>query len=170
MCDPDITLEQLHNPRLFIQLTPNSKFINSETLYLAIDDKNPIHCERVLNNDENFIEFTNEDGQGVAQQRKYLKRSIGKGKGKLNLYRKDLYRPREEYLKLIEGTEPTDYDRTNKNRKIERYLRGEDNMREISQYLGGKKYKRKTKRTNKKRTNRTKRTKRTKRRQTRTRR
>ena len=159
MCDPSITLEQLHNNALFIKLNPNDKFINGETLYLAIGDQNPIYCEQVVNNDKYFIEFTNNSGTASdwgKGTKNYLKKSINKG---INIYRKNVLGNRREFFSVLEGTDPNDRSH------IERYLRSPDMGKEVGSYVpiqypsGGKKYRKKrTKRT--KRTNRKKRTRR----------
>jgi hypothetical protein len=162
MCDPSITLEQLHNNELFIQLRPNDKFINGETLYLAINDKNPIFCEQVVRNDKHTIEFTNNSGTQSNQMmgtKNYLKRSINNG---INIYRKNVLGNRRQILSVLEGTEPNDRSH------IERYLRSPDVGKEVGSYIplpsGGKKYRKKrtkrTTKTNRKKSNRKKRTRR----------
>jgi len=132
MCDTKFTLEQLHNPILFTELTPKSEFINGETLYLAPSDKIPILCERVLRNDEEpFIEFTNNSKTVPGSNRKFLKRSIGKS---INIYRKN------------ESSGDLESELSNESHTPRVFESSDGKGNYASLPSGGKKYKRKTKR------------------------
>jgi hypothetical protein len=149
MCDPSITLEQLKDPSLFDKLNQNSAdYVVGEIVYMYARPYG-VACQEVIDIAPFHVKFRclhSQSGYGESEER-----WLGKSRIHELLYRPKNFQNRKEYLKVLEGTAPS-------NKSIQRYLRSPDNMREISKYLGGKKYKR---------TNKTKRKKRTKRRQTR---
>ena len=151
MCDTSITFEQLNDPSLFDKLRPDSNVTVGEILYLGIGGG--VLCEEVTQARPSsaFIKLRTLHSNHWPKlgERAYNRGLFGTG---ILLFRRiPIFENRKEFLSVLEGTAPS-------NKSIQRYLRSEDNMREISQYLGGKKYKR---------TNKTNRKKRTKRRQTR---
>jgi len=185
MCDPSITLKKIYDPKLFTELGSDSEYKIGEILYMYTDDipekTKFLSCLQVVEYDPVFIKFLNVKSKAEKIFRRETIGHVSKKFINFHLFRENIFTKRQEYLKLIEGTNtknplrpgtnipvmpgtdiPANEHRP-RNSGAERYLRSEDNMREISQYLGGKKYRKKrTKRT--KRTNKTNRKKRTRRR------
>jgi len=152
--DPSLTPKKLYDPKLFTELGPDSEYKIGEILYMyteIIPSKfKSLSYLQVVGYDPKNIKFIN---LRTNDEQEYLREAIGyvdKTFPNYHLFRENIF------TKLLEGTEPNDESH------IETYLRSPDNMREISQYLGGKKYRKKTKRT--KRTTKTNRKKRTRRR------
>ena len=161
MCDPSITLKKLYDPRLFTELGPNSDYVVGKILYMFTDDiqhkSKFLDCLQVIEQDPVYIKFLDVKRNVETTFRKEIIGYISKKFVSFRLFRENSFPKRQEYLSVLEGTKPTDRSH------IEKYLRSQDNMREISQFLGGKKYRKKrTNKTNK--TNKINRKKRTKRR------
>jgi hypothetical protein len=159
MCDPSITFEQLNDPSLFDKLRPDSNITVGEILYLGIGGG--VLCEEVTQARPSsaFIKLRTlySNHWPKLGERAYNRGLFGTG---ILLFRRiPIFENRKEFLSVLEGTDPTD------SSDIERYLRSEDSMREISQFLGGKKRTKRTKRTKRaNKTNKINRKKRTKRR------
>jgi len=158
MCDPNITLEKLNNPTLYRQIKPNelNNSVNGDILYFAYGNLQ-IKCQKVIElTNTTIIVFNPIDGQ-----REFVKDTLGQKRfypSGLKIFIETPFNKRQNFLKAMAIGERDPYDRS----PIYDYLSDPYTQRNVSQYLGGKKYKRKTKRTNK-----TNRKKRTKRRQTR---
>ena len=153
MCDQSITLEQLNDPSLFDKLRPDSNVTVGEILYLGIPGGGVL-CEEVTQARPSsaFIKLRTlySNHWPKLGERAYNRGLFGTS---ILLFRRiPIFENRKEYLNVLEGTDPNDRSH------IEKYLRSPANMREISEYLGGKKYRKK--RTNRKQTNRKKRTRR----------
>jgi hypothetical protein len=154
MCDPSITLKKLYDPKLFTELGPTSDYVVGEILYMYTDDIQHkakfLDCLQVVENGPVYIKFLDVNRNVETTFRKEIIGYISKKFVSFRLFRENIFTKRQEFVSVLEGTEPNDES------QIERYLRSPDNMREISQYLGGKKYRKKNKRT--KRTNKTNKT------------
>jgi hypothetical protein len=167
MCDPNITLEKLNDPTLYRQIKPNelNNSVNGNILYFAYGDSQ-IKCQKVIElTNTTIIVFNPIDGR-----REFVKDTLGQKRfypsGLKIFIETTPFNKRQNFLKAMAIGERDPYDRS----PIYDYLSDPYTQRNVSQYLGGKKYKRKTKSTNRtnktKRTTKTNRKKRTKRRQT----
>jgi hypothetical protein len=154
MCDPIITLEKLNDPTLYRQIKPNelNNSVNGDILYFAYGNSQ-IKCQKVIElTNTTIIVFNPIDGR-----REFVKDTLGQKRfypSGLKIFIETPFNKRQNFLKAMAIGERDPYDRS----PIYDYLSDPYTQRNVSQYLGGKKYKRKTNKTNRK--------KRTKRRQT----
>jgi len=157
MCDPSFTFEQLNDTTLFDKLKPTTDdYVVGEILYIAAGSKDKIECLKVIEISEKFIKLRNLNNN---IERKIYKEQIDfpNPRYRITLFRNKYFNKRKPMIEAINYG-----NREDPINSIDDYLSDPYTQREISQYLGGKKYKRKTKRT--KRTNKTNRKKRTRRR------
>ena len=158
MCDPSITLEKLNNPTLYKQIKPNdlNSLVNGDIIYFAYGNSQ-IKCQTVIElTNTSIIVFNPIDGQ-----REFIKETLGQKRfypNGLKIFIETPFNKRQNFLKAMAVGERDPNDRS----PIYDYLGDPYTQRNISQYLGGKKYRKKrnnkTKKTNK--NNRKKRTRR----------